>query len=333
MKILSRITLPTKGTVKVKGKIASLLEVGTGFHPELTGKENIFLNGAILGMKKEEIIQNLENIIKFSGIPNYIDTPVKRYSTGMRVRLAFSIAAHLEPDILIIDEVLAVGDIDFQRKCLGKMENISQSGRTILFVSHNMSSIKQLCNNAIVLNNGSIEYEGDVHNAVNYYVGKNSKEILTKYKWTYDNAPGNSSRLKIIGVKISPIKGEMVTIDSGIKFSFTCITTLNHFPLCLGFKVLSIDGSTLIHAYKPIADPDKLVAGQYTITAKIPSYIFNKGIYSLQVWFGLSHYENLGVVNEEMRFEVYDTFLDNSNYESKGILNPEIEFECIRNDK
>ena len=146
LKILSRITSPTKGKIKIKGRIASLLEVGTGFHPELTGKENIFLNGAILGMSVNEITQKLDKIIDFSGIDEYIDTPVKRYSSGMRVRLAFSIAAHLDPEILLIDEVLAVGDQDFQRKCLGKIKNISELDRTVLFVSHNMTAIKSLCN-------------------------------------------------------------------------------------------------------------------------------------------------------------------------------------------
>jgi lipopolysaccharide transport system ATP-binding protein len=160
LKLLSRITAPTKGQIKVKGRIASLLEVGTGFHPELTGRENIFMNGAILGMSKKEIKSKLDEIIDFSGIEQFIDTPVKRYSSGMYVRLAFAVAAHLEPEILIIDEVLAVGDADFQKKCLGKIGEVSKDGRTVLYVSHNMPSIAELCSNCITLRGGEIIFSG-----------------------------------------------------------------------------------------------------------------------------------------------------------------------------
>ncbi|HEX9513709.1 MAG TPA: ABC transporter ATP-binding protein [Puia sp.] len=170
LKILSRVTGPTLGAVKVKGRIACLLEVGTGFHPELTGKENIYLNGAILGMRKKEIDRKLDEIIDFSGVERYVDTPVKRYSSGMYVRLAFAVAAHLESEILIVDEVLAVGDSEFQKKCLGKMNNVSkQDGRTVLFVSHNMDAIKSLCNNGIFLQNGGLQYIGDVNSCCDLY--------------------------------------------------------------------------------------------------------------------------------------------------------------------
>lgn len=170
LKILSQVTTPSVGLIKVKGRIAALLEVGTGFHPELTGKENIFLNGAILGMTKTEVRSKLEEIISFSGVERYIDTPVKRYSSGMLVRLGFAVAAHLEPEILIVDEVLAVGDIEFQNKCLGKMNEVSKSGRTIIFVSHNMQAVSQLCSKAILLENGTIKYEGNVQEAVKRYL-------------------------------------------------------------------------------------------------------------------------------------------------------------------
>jgi lipopolysaccharide transport system ATP-binding protein len=175
LKILSKTTTPTKGSIKVKGRIASLLEVGTGFHPELTGRENIFLNGAILGMTKREIQLKFDEIVDFSGVERYIDTPVKRYSSGMYVRLAFAVAAHLEPEILIVDEVLAVGDVDFQKKCLGKMKDVSvNEGRTVLFVSHNMPSIRNLCNDALLLSNGVVEFRGGVENVVNYYINNSS---------------------------------------------------------------------------------------------------------------------------------------------------------------
>lgn len=170
LKIMSRITTPTTGEIKIKGRIASLLEVGTGFHGELTGKENIFLNGAILGMTKNEIKSKLDEIIDFSGVEKYIDTPVKRYSSGMYVRLAFAVAAHLEPEILIIDEVLAVGDSEFQKKCIGKMSQTAREGRTILFVSHNMASVQSLCTRGIVLDRGTIVFNGEIHDAVNQYL-------------------------------------------------------------------------------------------------------------------------------------------------------------------
>ncbi|MEQ8688397.1 MAG: ABC transporter ATP-binding protein [Imperialibacter sp.] len=177
LKILSQVTSPTTGKVKVKGRIASLLEVGTGFHPELTGKENIFLNGAILGMRKAEIQNKFDEIVDFSGVERYIDTPVKRYSSGMYVRLAFAVAAHLESEILIVDEVLAVGDAEFQEKCLGKMDSMSKSdGRTILFVSHNLSMIRELCSKGILLENGLVKSTGEISTVVDKYVEKRKSQ-------------------------------------------------------------------------------------------------------------------------------------------------------------
>lgn len=174
LKILSQVTTPTKGEVRFKGRIASLLEVGTGFHPELTGRENVFINGAILGMSKAEIRCKLDEIISFAEVEKFIDTPVKRYSSGMYVRLAFAVAAHLEPEILIVDEVLAVGDAQFQKKCLGKMEDVSaKEGRTVLFVSHNMASVKALCNKGLLIDKGKIVTEGDIENCINSYYSTN----------------------------------------------------------------------------------------------------------------------------------------------------------------
>jgi lipopolysaccharide transport system ATP-binding protein len=178
LKILSRVTGQTSGRIKVKGRIASLLEVGTGFHPELTGRENIFLNGAILGMRKAEIARKFDEIVEFSGCARYIDTPVKRYSSGMYVRLAFAVAAHLEPEILIVDEVLAVGDAEFQKKCLGKMKDVASHGRTILFVSHNMLAMKNLCSIGCLLHNGAIVYQGDINSAISKYAALQQPVLL-----------------------------------------------------------------------------------------------------------------------------------------------------------
>jgi lipopolysaccharide transport system ATP-binding protein len=176
LKILSRVTTPTKGVAKIKGRLASLLEIGTGFHQELPGRENIYLNGAILGMTKAEIKSKFDEIVDFSGLERFIDTPVKRYSSGMYVRLAFAVAAHLEPEILLVDEVLAVGDVEFQKKCLGKMENVAKEGRTILFVSHNMAAIRSLCRRAILLDKGELLMDSTTHEVVAYYLGQNLLE-------------------------------------------------------------------------------------------------------------------------------------------------------------
>lgn len=177
LKILSQVTTPTTGQVKVKGRIAALLEVGTGFHPDLSGRENIFLNGAILGMSKQEIKSKLDEIVDFSGVAKYLETPVKRYSSGMMVRLGFAVAAHLEPEILIVDEVLAVGDTEFQEKCLGKMKSVSGEGRTVLFVSHNMAAIKSLCKRTIVLKNGKTYFDGEVSNGIAHYLSSSNPGI------------------------------------------------------------------------------------------------------------------------------------------------------------
>ncbi|MBI3500583.1 MAG: ABC transporter ATP-binding protein [Bacteroidetes bacterium] len=193
LKILSRVTSPTLGEVKIKGRIASLLEVGTGFHPELTGRENIFLNGAILGMTKNEIRKQFDEIVDFSGVEKYIDTPVKRYSSGMYVRLAFAVAAHLEPEILIVDEVLAVGDAEFQKKCLGKMKDVSLQGRTVLFVSHNMPSLRALCNKGIFLKNGTIEFSGTSEDAITKYL-QSSFELYSEKNGIEKNIPEKLSK-------------------------------------------------------------------------------------------------------------------------------------------
>lgn len=181
LKLLSKVTAPTTGTIKAHGRIGSLLEVGTGFHPEMTGRENIYMNGAILGMTKQEIGRKLDEIVDFSGCERYIDTPVKRYSSGMMVRLGFAVAAHLDPEILVVDEVLAVGDVEFQKKAIGKMQDVSRSeGRIVLFVSHNMSSIRQLCNRGLLLENGKIKCAGDIEDIVSFYVKDNIDTSLVK---------------------------------------------------------------------------------------------------------------------------------------------------------
>lgn len=244
LKILSRVTAPTTGSIKTRGRIASLLEVGTGFHPELTGRENIYLNGAILGMTKAEIASKIDEIIDFSGCEMYIDTPTKRYSSGMTVRLAFAVAAHLEPEILVVDEVLAVGDAEFQKKAIGKMQDISKGeGRTVLFVSHNMASVQSLCSRGLVLNNGLINYDGSIKDAIYNYlkIGGLSNEINYKnhvknYGITdilFQNRDGQRLNTIMVGqeVRISfkfinpgtqPISLSMAFYDHTNTFLFAC---------------------------------------------------------------------------------------------------------------
>lgn len=217
LKVLSKITTPTKGRIVLDGRMASLLEVGTGFHPELTGRENIFLNGTILGMTKKEVRKRLDEIIDFSGVEKFIDTPVKRYSSGMYVRLAFAVAAHLEPEILVVDEVLAVGDLEFQKKCLGKMENVSREGRTVLFVSHNMDIMRNLCSKGLLLNKGRVEHLGEMDSVIEKY------QMMVK---TTSLKPPYPDLLESVLVNINgqdlnsfySIKGSYLTIEVEISF-------------------------------------------------------------------------------------------------------------------
>lgn len=219
LKILSKVTTPTTGSIKIKGRIASLLEVGTGFHPELTGLENIFLNGAILGMTKAEIKSKFDEIVDFSGVERYIDTPVKRYSSGMHVRLAFAVAAFLEPEILIVDEVLAVGDAEFQKKCLGRMKDVSvNDGRTVLFVSHNMTAVRSLCSRGLLLENGTVTHAGLTNNVIDSYLQNEDTE--QHKKWSYHEAPGTpAARLLEVHIQSKEDDG-LLFIDSPLNIYF-----------------------------------------------------------------------------------------------------------------
>jgi lipopolysaccharide transport system ATP-binding protein len=245
LKILSRVTTPSAGKINIKGRVASLLEVGTGFHPELTGRENIYLNGAILGMRKREIDRKLDEIIDFSGVERYIDTPVKRYSSGMYVRLAFAVAAHLESEILIVDEVLAVGDAEFQKKCLGKMGEVSKGeGRTVLFVSHNFSAIRELTSQSIFLQNGKVEYYGITKESLDRYINQNTQHVVgnsyTSDNWSEFNAPHLNGEVEIFKVEVlanSGIFKEGDKINFQIGLSEKIGKEFNN--LCLGLRLMN----------------------------------------------------------------------------------------------
>lgn len=286
LKILSKVTGPTVGSIKSNGRIASLLEVGTGFHPEMTGKENIFLNGAILGMTKKEIAAKLNEIVSFSGCERYIDTPVKRYSSGMTVRLAFAVAAHLEPDILIVDEVLAVGDIEFQKKAIGKMKDISgENGRTVLFVSHNMVAIANICKKVCVLNNGEIGYIGNVDQGIEYYL-KNSESNKKPLK----NRFPNDSEFKLNSIKFLQDNVERTEFYTNQKvkliFDFDIKTEIK--GLRIGFDLLDSNNNIIFRTFN---DDEKNIPiynrGSYNLIGYLPENFFKTGNYILNIVIGV----------------------------------------------
>lgn len=288
LKLLSRVTAPTTGEIKVKGRIASLLEVGTGFHPELTGRENIFLNGAILGMSKNEIKRKFDEIVDFSGVERFIDTPVKRYSSGMYVRLAFAVAAHLEPEILIVDEVLAVGDADFQKKCLGKMGDVAHEGRTVLFVSHNLNAIQQLCNHAIVLKTGKVSMIGEVNEAIENYRG--SEETLRGERtWSDPDLPGNEV-VRLNAMRIKDADGGVsaeydVRSPVDIEIDYTVLN--GGYQICTVLEILGVSSLIAVafddYIQSPWLRQPNREPGRYRLTYKIPADFLTEGQVSINL--------------------------------------------------
>ena len=248
LKVLSRITEPTEGRVSIRGRVASLLEVGTGFHPELTGRENIFLNGAILGMKRQEIRAKFDEIVQFAEVERFLDTPVKRYSSGMYVRLAFAVAAHLEPEILVVDEVLAVGDLEFQKKCLGKMQDVAGHGRTVLFVSHNMDAVRRLCSRGILLRNASVAFNGDTGQAVEQMIKTNSAQSQQIDLKSIERTREVRGKARFTSVEmISHSTGTPWDLPFGEKLSFQVnfdvSEDLKHFEI--GASIFSLSGTEI----------------------------------------------------------------------------------------
>jgi lipopolysaccharide transport system ATP-binding protein len=291
LKILSQVTTPTTGKIKVKGRIASLLEVGTGFHPDLTGLENIFLNGAILGMTKLEIKSKLDEIIDFSGVQKYIDTPVKRYSSGMLVRLGFAVAAHLEPEILIVDEVLAVGDAEFQKKCLGKMQDVSNQGRTVLFVSHNMSSVLRLCNNAVLLSKGEILSTGSTEDVVRDYLSSKQNELRI--------ASNATRQIKVVDLLFLNSNDQEIDACSTydfVKIKMKCIAQqrMEMVSMAVCFNdIFDLRITSLWSAFK--SDLYTIEAGEFEVEFIIPSIKLIPGDYEVIVYI-----DSKGVVVERI---------------------------------
>jgi lipopolysaccharide transport system ATP-binding protein len=285
LKILSRITTPTEGRAEIRGRVGSLLEVGTGFHPELTGRENIYLNGSILGMRRSEINSAFDQIVEFSGVQKFIDTPVKRYSSGMYVRLAFSVAAHFEPEIMIVDEVLAVGDAEFQRRSLGRMESLGEEGRTVVFVSHNLRAILQLCDQAILLRNGQIVSAGPTAEVVARYeeqtIGVGAEKV-----WDDPSAAPGNEYVRLDAVRVVDEEGVLATVADvrrpvGIEITFTVLRSGRSITPKLklinqhGLVFNAMDTSSHWH--------DPTPPGRYTVTAWIPANLLNEGRHAVAV--------------------------------------------------
>jgi lipopolysaccharide transport system ATP-binding protein len=295
LKILSRITSPTEGTVTLRGRLASLLEVGTGFHPELTGRENIFLNGAILGMRRVEITKRFDEIVAFAEVEKFLDTPVKHYSSGMYVRLAFAVAAHLDPEILVVDEVLAVGDLSFQKKCLGKMGEVSRGGRTVLFVSHNMAAIENLCSRAIVLHQGALCFDGTSKDAIQFYLNSLSTQSGTGHVVELSGVGDRRSiiapllrRLEFLTENEQPL-AEGLPIGSRLKVKvyFDLPKAISDFNVGLGFN--NTYGQRIFTAHS-VFEPnrsEKEHEGATVFSCEITSFTLMPGEYTVKVWLDL----------------------------------------------
>jgi lipopolysaccharide transport system ATP-binding protein len=301
LKILSRITEPTEGRITIRGRVASLLEVGTGFHPELTGRENVYLNGAILGMSRAEIKAKFDEIVAFAEVEKFLDTPVKRYSSGMYVRLAFAVAAHLEPEILIVDEVLAVGDAEFQKKCLGKMHDVATGGRTVLFVSHNMQAVRNLCQRVILLNRGQLVLHGDVDEGVAAY--ENRIAGLPVSVWTR-RATESSGQLSYQSVSVR-LQGEQPHLS--LQIDFVLESKGMHKPAFVAFDITNPGGTSVMQALpavKAFVHPRE--DGQsFQVLVDLPPLI--PGQYWITPWVGSHNTETYDIVHQCVAFEVNDS--------------------------
>lgn len=319
LKVLSQITKPTTGRIEINGRVASLLEVGTGFHPELTGRENIYLNGTILGMTRKEVKEKFDDIVAFSGVEKFIDTPVKHYSSGMYVRLAFSVAAHLEPEILIIDEVLAVGDAEFQKKCIGKMSDVAAEGRTVLFVSHNIAAIKELCTRGIVLNKGQIVFEGNQLDAIDAYhqLGKTTGESTDTLA---------NDKVEITNFSVAPLEGSFVSISSGFSFELTFNHLRENTNLAVTFELQNKDEIVLFHHGEWICTENDSQKGTYTMRGEVPKNILNAGHYFFKLIIATSLHEVLLVADAIGNFEVANEALAGNNSVLPGLIRPNIEY-------
>ncbi|MGB3754186.1 MAG: ABC transporter ATP-binding protein, partial [Parerythrobacter sp.] len=331
LKILSRITEPTTGRYEIFGRVSSLLEVGTGFHPELTGRENVYLNGTILGMKRREVKAKFDEIVAFSGVEKFIDTPVKHYSSGMQVRLAFAVAAHLEPEILIIDEVLAVGDAEFQKKCLGKMEDVTGEGRTVLFVSHNMGAVRRLCGRGIVVDEGEIVFIGEASDAINNYLLSNKVSFSNKgvIEWKVDQAPQSEevyfrSITLYDGHEIA--KGTFLT-DEEIRISIEYVIRKKIRGSRLVVQILDNGDNVVFASSNQDSEKSQIKhEGIYQTICRIPSNFLNESLYKVKIQMGIP---GIKVLIKGEPFLSFNTILSGNNgsiYKEKwpGLVAPKL---------
>ena len=315
LKVISRITDPTEGEIVLRGRMASLLEVGTGFHPELSGRENIFLNGAILGMRKAEIVSKFDEIVAFAEVEKFLDTPVKHYSSGMYVRLAFAVAAHLNPEILIVDEVLAVGDVSFQKKCLGKMSEVSRGGRTVLFVSHNMAAVENLCRRGIVLERGRVAFDGPSKDAVQRYL--NSLSGAQGASGHSVDLSGAADRRSMVGPLLKRIEfftdqdrpvveGLQIGARLKVRVHFDLPNPTNSFNIGLGFN--NVFGQRILTAHSQFEPnrPGGERVGPQVFVCDIPNLTLVPGDYTLRLWLDIGNTE-ADLINDAARISVIES--------------------------
>lgn len=338
LKILSRITTPTEGYADINGRVGSLLEVGTGFHPELTGRENVYLNGAVLGMKRHEIERKFDEIVDFSEVGKYIDTPLKRYSTGMQVRLAFSVAAHLEQEIFLVDEVLAVGDVEFQKKCLGKMESVTKKGRTVLFISHNMGMISSLCEKVIVLDKGHVEFMGSSQQAISMYLARFSSDIGAKKEWSFKEAPGGDvAKLKAIRITNSQgMEQQYFSCTEPIYVTLDYWVLVDKSPMYMALRIFDEKENYIctVCNYTEIKDKPISKRGVYRSRCIIPGNLLNSGRHTITIQMLRSLTEEEAMIHHCAAFETVDDHPLITFYKWAGIIKPDFEWhtESIKDD-
>lgn len=321
LKVLSQITPPTRGSVTMRGRVASLLEVGTGFHPELSGRENVFLNGAILGMKRSETASKFDEIVAFSGVERFLDTPLKHYSSGMQLRLAFAVAAHLEPEILLIDEVLAVGDAEFQKKCLGKMNEVSRSGRTILFVSHNMGAVAQLCSKGILLDAGKTVYVGSIDEAIRAYMKQVSEDVLV---WQGEHPSSEHICIERVSLQTVVSVLQISTQDElEVDIEFNVRQPLGN----VSFEVWCRyeDGTLLFCSYTPLLD---LNLKNNRAICRIPANLLNEGHHTIDIGLSTNFMYALLRIDNALSFMV-QKHVSEEDFTGKdpGVLRPKLEWK------
>lgn len=325
LKILSKVTAPTTGTIKARGRIASLLEVGTGFHPEMTGRENIYMNGAIMGMTKAEISRKLDEIVDFSGVERYLDTPVKRYSSGMTVRLGFAIAAHLEPEILVVDEVLAVGDAEFQKKAIGKMQDVSKGeGRTVLFVSHNMAAVDEMCNRIVVLENGSVGFDGNVNVGIGKYLNINKN---VSYIWNRSADEIKDKKKSIIIQRI-----EQIIENKTLTLKILCESFERHKDAFIAVDITNQQGNSIMQAIPTLEKfiSNEKIIKEIILEIELPNLIPNE--YYTTVWIGPHNTETYDIISFATSFIILDSPQKGRTYphsDNHGFIVPNSSLKSI----